>query len=216
MERIQHGLDKYKNTELIITGRYTSGIDCRVKDARPHPFPTQPGDSSHMLCLPQIHSDGFGGVVNLPNLPLNTETTIQDKSLLIPPLITANYSPGYTKSAFEALPTVTASDSNGILTNKALQSFLAYYYGSGNQVSGMANAIQTMTTRDRAGLVIPEIKIEDCYYRTIKAHEIQRAMAFADSYIVLGNSKQKVRQLGNAVTPPVAEWISKRCIQSIS
>ncbi len=242
--RIEHGLKKYSGKELIITTRYTSGIACRVKDAQNAPLPTQPGDASHFVCFPQIHSDGYGGVVSSPNNPLNTQTTIQDKSLMMPPffaelygnsttkeiskslgtitagginhaLVLANYSPGYSKSVAEPLPTVTASDSNALLTTKTLQSFLQYYYGSGNQVSSMNEAIGTVTTRERVGLVIPDIKVEDCYYRTIKPHEIQRAMSFPDNYVVLGNSKQKVKQLGNAVTPPVMKFLVKRCIETL-
>lgn len=41
-------------------------------------------------------------------------------------------------------------------------------------------------------------------------------MAFSDDYIVLGNGRQKVRQLGNAVTPPVMEWIVKCCVKSLA
>ena len=45
--------------------------------------------------------------------------------------------------------------------------------------------------------------------------EIQRAMAFADDYIVLGTSKDKVKQLGNAVTPPAMEWLVEQCVKSL-
>lgn len=240
--RIKHGLEKYKGKELVITTRYSSGIDCRVKDACNQPMPTQPEHSSHSVLIPQILTEGYGGVSISPNKPLSTQTTRQDKNLMLAPfiaelygnsttkeinkslgtitagginhtLILANYSPGYAKSVVEALP--TASDSNGLLVNNTLQSFLQYYYGSGNQTSTMGDAIGTVTTRDRVGLVIPDIKVEDCYYRTIKPHEIQKAMAFPTEYIVLGNSKQRVKQLGNAVTPPVIEWITRRCVASL-
>lgn len=38
-------------------------------------------------------------------------------------------------------------------------------------------------------------------------HEIQKAMAFGDDYRVLGNRRERVKQLGNAVTPPAAEFL---------
>lgn len=41
-------------------------------------------------------------------------------------------------------------------------------------------------------------------------------MSFDDNYIILGNSREKVKQLGNAVTPPVMEWIIGRCIESLN
>jgi DNA (cytosine-5)-methyltransferase 1 len=40
-------------------------------------------------------------------------------------------------------------------------------------------------------------------------------MAFNKNYIVKGNSKQKVRQLGNAVTPPAMKFLTKRTILTL-
>lgn len=45
---------------------------------------------------------------------------------------------------------------------------------------------------------------------------VQRAMAFADDYTVLGTSKDKVKQLGNAVTPPAMEWLVQQAVKSLS
>ena len=38
----------------------------------------------------------------------------------------------------------------------------------------------------------------------LEPHEIQAAMAFLPDYEDLGNKRERVRQLGNAVTPPAA------------
>ena len=59
-----------------------------------------------------------------------------------------------------------------------------------------------------------EPKVDDCYYRMLFPREIQRAMAFKDDYIVLGSQKDKVHQLGNAVTPPVMEWLVEQGIKT--
>jgi len=40
-------------------------------------------------------------------------------------------------------------------------------------------------------------------------------MAFNKDYIVCGNSRDKVKQLGNAVTPPAMEWLLERGIQTL-
>jgi site-specific DNA-cytosine methylase len=45
--------------------------------------------------------------------------------------------------------------------------------------------------------------------------ELRRAMAFDDSYILLGNQSQMTSGLGNAVTPPVAAWITERCLDTL-
>src|SRR6185369_9878795 len=55
----------------------------------------------------------------------------------------------------------------------------------------------TQTTRDRAALLGPQVAVEDCTFRMLAPHEIQAAMAFAPDYVVLGNKREQVRQLGN-------------------
>jgi DNA (cytosine-5)-methyltransferase 1 len=45
--------------------------------------------------------------------------------------------------------------------------------------------------------------------------ELRRAMAFEDEYILLGNQSDKTSGLGNAVTPPVASWITERCLATL-
>lgn len=39
---------------------------------------------------------------------------------------------------------------------------------------------------------------------------------FPDTYVVLGNKRERVRQYGNAVTPPVMDGILRRCIESLA
>lgn len=41
-------------------------------------------------------------------------------------------------------------------------------------------------------------------------------MAFPDDYRVLGNKRDRVRQFGNAVTPPVAKMIMRRVLPTLS
>jgi site-specific DNA-cytosine methylase len=49
--------------------------------------------------------------------------------------------------------------------------------------------------------------VDDCSFRMLEPHEIQAAMAFHGDYRVLGNRRERVKQLGNAVTPPAAEFL---------
>jgi site-specific DNA-cytosine methylase len=46
--------------------------------------------------------------------------------------------------------------------------------------------------------------------------ELRRAMAFDDKYILLGNKTQMTFGLGNAVTPPLATWITGRCLATLA
>lgn len=83
--------------------------------------------------------------------------------------------------------------------------FTTSYYGNGG-TSPVVDAIPTVTCVDRHAIVEPAgpaPSIDDCTFRMLEPHEVGRAMAFPDSYEVRGNKRQRVRQYGNAVTPPV-------------
>ena len=87
------------------------------------------------------------------------------------------------------------------------------FYGSGSPARPVTGPATTATTRHRHALVEAcgqRPAIDDCLYRMLQPHEIQRVMAFADDYRVLGSQRQKVRQLGNAVTPPVSHMLVER------
>ena len=80
----------------------------------------------------------------------------------------------------------------------------------------MIDPVATVSTHDRHGLVQPDIeqRLEDCYFRMLKSQEIGKAMAFPQTYIVLGNERERVKQYGNAVTPPVMKIIINKCIET--
>lgn len=50
----------------------------------------------------------------------------------------------------------------------------------------------------------------------LEPHEIAAAMAFSPGYVVLGSKRERVRQLGNAVTPPVAEILVATLVETIT
>jgi DNA (cytosine-5)-methyltransferase 1 len=105
---------------------------------------------------------------------------------------------------------------HGLITDESWKSFISYFYGK-NQASGIEDPVGTVSTKDRFALVnYLEPKIEDCYFRMLKPSEIKLAMAFDNDYVVLGSQKNQVKQLGNAVTPPVMQWLVEKGIESLS
>ena len=58
-------------------------------------------------------------------------------------------------------------------------------------------------------------KVEDCGFRMLEPHEIGAAMAFPEEYKVLGNKRERVKQYGNAVTPPVMRLLIERCVAAL-
>ena len=81
------------------------------------------------------------------------------------------------------------------------------------QSSPVDAPVPTQTSKHRHALVEPAIEIEDCGFRMLEPHEIGRAMAFPDSYDVGGTKRERVRQYGQAVTPPVMQMILERCVE---
>ena len=67
-----------------------------------------------------------------------------------------------------------------------------------------------------ASAEVPEINVNDVLFRMLEPHEIGRGMAFADDYVVTGSKRDRVRQYGNAVTPPVAELIVSALVEAIT
>ncbi|CAL9677562.1 hypothetical protein SUDANB95_07887 (plasmid) [Actinosynnema sp. ALI-1.44] len=57
--------------------------------------------------------------------------------------------------------------------------------------------------------------LADSTFRMLEPDEIRRAMGFADGYTLLGTRRERVKQLGNAVTPCAAEWLLGRIAESL-
>lgn len=260
IKRIEYGLEKYGRDPLVITTRYTSGIECRVRPAAGDPLPTQPGDSSHALLHPFIVKSSYNpppvgmdetmpavttqhdqAIVQQPFFintdhakmdkcfsrssasVMRSQTTAYTTGIVSPPFLIKNYG-GNLHPKNSPLPmhgpvhTVTSSDHHALVSNESFRAFLSYYYNGSDIASSVSEPTGVVPTRDRISILqhpVETPKLEDCTYRMLKPHEIQAAMAFDDSYVVLGNSREKVKQLGNAVTPPVMKFLVQRCIESL-
>lgn len=114
----------------------------------------------------------------------------------------------------EPIRTLTTAGHQSLVSWETL---LVPYWGKGN-TRPVGEPIGTLTTRDKYAVVnkLDEIDLDDVLFRMLEPHEIGRAMAFADGYTVLGNKRERVRQYGNAVTPPVAEIIVSALVECIT
>jgi DNA (cytosine-5)-methyltransferase 1 len=92
------------------------------------------------------------------------------------------------------------------------------YYGTG-VASTPDQPLGALSTRDRYGLAsgeLPVFNLDDILFRMLKVQEIHGAMAFPADYLILGRTQgAKIRQLGNAVTPPVATLIWSAIVECI-
>jgi DNA (cytosine-5)-methyltransferase 1 len=219
---------------VMVETKYSHAGDKRAKSAA-DPLPGQTGQQSMGVALPFIMDSSFtkakGKYMNAGDEPIGTQTTTQSKGVVIPPAFLVKQrgtSKGHVKSAasgiHEPIGTISAGGfHHALITGKAM-AFLQSYYGV-QQFNAMDDAMGALCTRDRHALVNSPLlgrgaggeglQVEDLYFRMLKAHEVKAGMAFDTDYTVLGNQREQVKQLGNAVTPPVMEILVERCIQSL-
>ena len=133
--------------------------------------------------------------------PLRTFHTQNGQGVVVPPFMTSD----------GILPTQTTAQMTGL----TLPPFMVSYYGSNGSLRDVGREMGAITTVDRHALVSPEQLIEECGFRMLQPHEIGRGMAFDDGYVVMGNNREKVRQYGNAVTPPAMELLLQRCLETL-
>lgn len=112
--------------------------------------------------------------------------------------------------------TVTTQDHHSIV--------VPYYSGSGAQP--VDRPIGTIPTRDHwalATMTPTEVDrvfwdmVQAARFRMLHVPEVQRIMAFREDYVITGSSKRvRVRQLGNAVTPPASEILMSALVECVT
>jgi DNA (cytosine-5)-methyltransferase 1 len=133
-------------------------------------------------------------------------------ALTLPPLVMRNNNSGpgahLSTPAHEPMRTLTASGK---------QSLLVPYYTSGT-ARPVGEPMGALSTVDRYGVASGclNIDIDQVRFRMLKDWEIGRAMAFDPGYILVGSQRDRVCQLGNAVTPPAAEVLGKALYEAIT
>lgn len=97
--------------------------------------------------------------------------------------------------------------------------FLVPYYGSKRRgtrvhVRSLDRPIGTLTTVDRYAVVRrgPSGAWE---IRMLTPNEQARATGFPAGYVLTGTRREQVRQVGNAVCPPVATWLLSRVREAV-
>lgn len=133
------------------------------------------------------------------------------------PFIASYYGNDTLNEMTSAVPTVTTLDKHALVVPPFLVSYYTRESGQGAALAGITETVPTQPTWPVHYLVQPgEVPaVEECGFRMLQPAEIQRAMAFKPSYVVLGNAREKVKQLGNAVTPPVMEMLVRRCVAAL-
>lgn len=169
---------------------------------------------------PSLGPDG-GGYLSVPvDRALGALTTSGHQSVIVPPFLTTLRGGGSQQSAYltdQALAAFSAGGTHhGLVT---MQAWAALYgYDTGRLRDHQRSPLPTQTTVEGdavlTGTGLPAV--EDCLFRMLEPHEIHAGMAFVPDYVVLGNKRERVKQLGNAVTPPVAEVLVSALVECIT
>ena len=93
-----------------------------------------------------------------------------------------------------------------------VEPFLVSYYGTGG-ARDIDAPLDTVTTKDRLGLVRPVIEMDgnryllDIRFRMLQPHELALAQGFPKHYQFTGTKTDQVKQIGNAVPRRLARAI---------
>lgn len=139
--------------------------------------------------------------------PLRTQTARHETALVVP-----YYRTGRAQPVAEPMPTLTTVDRAGV-------AFIAELRGVGSTARPVRQPLATVCATGNHHMLIEPSEppaVEDCTFRMLTVPEIQAAMAFTPDYVVTGSKREQVRQLGNGVTPPAAEWLIRAVVESLS
>lgn len=225
MARIKAGLERYaRPITLEVGGNTYERPNSGYVRAWPtdEPMKTMCATTSRGLAVPPlvVPVEGRDGKQARPVAePMRTMTARAETGVAVPPgeiAFIAELRGGGSKDKVrpvtDPLATVTASGNHHMLVrNNGSRG------DGGEMCTPVSEPARTMTTTGHQSLVgwdeAPPA-VEDCTFRMLEPGEVGRAMAFRSDYQVLGNRREQVRQYGNAVTPPAAEWIIRTLLES--
>lgn len=156
--------------------------------------------------------------------PMGTVTTVDSAGLVVPlrnhgvakptshpidtvsaegnhhALVLTNTHANRARSVAEPLPTATTGTTQALVMRNNL--------GGAEMTTPATEPLRALTTGGHQSLLEPgapiSLDVDDAGFRMLEPHEIQLGMGFAADYHLVGSKRDKVKQAGNAVTPPAA------------
>lgn len=180
----------------------------------PNPYIVK--DKKAMSFIIQYHGEQKAGEARGQFLtePIRTIDT-SNRYGLVTAFITKFYKTGVGQSCNEPIHTITTSPGHFAV----ISAFLIKYYGSGAGCQTANRPLDTITTKDRFGLVNVLIEINgdkyiinDIYLRMLKPEELKVMQGFPKDYIIDRDInwkpypiKEQVARIGNSVVPIMAQ-----------
>jgi DNA (cytosine-5)-methyltransferase 1 len=215
--RIKVGMERYWWAPLLVPTGGTWRTDAAPLSS---PMATRTTTENDAVALPPllVPVEGRVGKWAIPaNEPGRTQTTRNETGIAFPPPFIIPMRGGGDKEQARPihapLHTITAGGNHHGLV--AAEPLLVSYYKNGD-TKPVSQPVGAFTTKDRYGLAMPALDVDEVRFRMLEPAEIARGMAFEDGYTVLGDKRAKVKQLGNAVTPPAAEVLVSALVEAIT
>jgi len=142
------------------------------------------------------------------NEPLSTIVT-KAEHCLVEAMVLHQMTPGRTRTTEEPLPTITTVCRHGLV-----RPFVVKFYGSGENVKSVDVPLDTVTTKDRFGVVDGDLVMLDIRFRMFQPHELAAAMSFPKTYQFAGTKTDAVKMIGNAVPPYLARALMRSRLAS--
>ena len=236
LQRITAGLARYCGTELLVP---VEGRDGKTSTSAVEPLRTMTTRNETGLLVPA--GGTWNDTATSLGAVMRTRTTRETEALVVPlrahnitktagvPFDTfaaAGNHHGILVPYYGNATPRTTSDPHGTLTTRDRYALVMRNNtargDSGQMLTPPTEPLRTLTTAGHQSLVewtqpaTPVAPaVEDCSFRMLEPHEVAAGMAFASEYVVLGNKREKVRQLGNAVTPPAARDLIAAVVTSL-
>lgn len=190
------------------------GRDGKAPRPADWPMRTQTARNETGLALPLVTLTMRGGgsrtAAGLADVdPLGTVSAGGNHHGLLVPY----YSTGTARSVDDPMGTLSTRDRHALIMR------CVNNRGDGSAMSTPVDEpIRTITASGRQALLDggPVVELDDVLFRMLEPGEIGRGMAFTESYTVAGSKRDRVRQYGNAVTPPVAELIISALAETVT
>ena len=136
---------------------------------------------------------------------------------VIEPLFIPQQSAGTVKPTNIPLSTIATSGAIGMV-----EPLIVKYYGSETGACEINRPLDTITTKDRFGLVRGRILAMpdgrkyklDITHRMLTAKELARATSFPEGYVFCGRDTAVKKQIGNAVPPALAEALYRAVLSA--
>ena len=172
--------------------------DCRRVHGADSPLPVVDCSNRYGLVTPFVLGQQSGAAPRPTREPLPTVATDGAISV-VTPFLAILRGQSEVRSADRPAPTVSCSGAH--------LGLVVPYYGN-DEAGGVDRPLRTVTCKDRFGLLEGETVTLDIRFRMLLPHELAGAQGFPREYAFVGNREEQVRQIGNAVCPPVAEALA--------